>query len=102
SPLTITQPDSDVLVGSGNSAADQVQRQYLPRAIAYLSLFLLTQWWFLSPRGSWRIGAGLTREPPPRRAAIAAGFIGMLLCVGLIATVMELPDWWVRLTTTDG
>jgi hypothetical protein len=66
-------------------------------------LFLLTQWWFLSPRGSWRIGAALgAGSPPPRRAAIAAGFIGMLLCIGLIATVMELADWWLKFTTEDG
>jgi hypothetical protein len=90
---------------NGRIASDDrdVLSQYVPRACAYLALFLLTQWWFLSPRGNWRIGVATgAAEPPPRRAAVAAGFIGMLLCVGLIATVMELADWWLALTTENG
>ena len=60
SPLTLTEPSGELRGGSGHSDEDTVQRQYLPRAIGYFCFFLLTQWWFLSPRGSWRIGAALT------------------------------------------
>ena len=82
-----------------NTALSQtdIQHRYLYEALAYLGLFLLTQWWFLSPRGSWRIRLSL-EGPPPRRAALAAGFIGMLLSIGLLATLMELPGWWLKLT----
>ena len=97
SPLSITGADGDL------RSNDDVLKQYIPRGAAYLGLFLLTQWWFLSPRGSWRIGVAMgASSPPPRRAAIAAGFIGMLLCVGLIAALFELPDWWLKLTTERG
>jgi hypothetical protein len=77
---------------------DRIQQHYWAEALAYLAIFLLTQWWFLSPRGSWRIRMSL-EGPPPRRAALAAGFIGMLLSIGLLATLMEIPDWWLKLTT---
>lgn len=78
-----------------------VRLAYLPKALLYLALFLFTQWIFLCPRGSWRIRTSQD-GPPGRRAAIAAGFIGMLLSIGLLATLMELPGWWVRLTTSGG
>jgi hypothetical protein len=74
---------------------------YLPEALLYFGIFLLTQWLFLCPRGSWRIGAS-QNDPPGRRAAVAAGFIGMLLSIGFLATLMELPGWWVSLTTEGG
>jgi len=74
---------------------------YAPRAFAYLAVFLLSQWLFLMPRGSWRIGMP-SDDPPPKRSAIAAGLIGMLLSIGLLATLMEIPDWWLRLTTEGG
>lgn len=80
-----------------NLSDTDIQRRYLSEAIAYFGVFLLTQWWFLSPRGSWRIRLSL-EGPPPRRSAIAAGFIGMLLSVGLLATLMEIPNWWLRFT----
>jgi hypothetical protein len=102
SPLTLTQEYVDQDGRPRLEDDEDVSRQYLPRAILYLGLFLLTQWWFLSPRGSWRIATTRTAAPPPRRAALAAGFVGMLLCTGVIATVMELPDWWLRLTTEGG
>jgi hypothetical protein len=99
-PLTVPQPQPDGSVTLMGGEAEQ--RQYLPRALVYLCLFLLTQWWLLSPRGSWRIGLAITAAPPPKRAAVAAGFIGMLLSIGVIATLMELPNWWLQLTTVGG
>jgi hypothetical protein len=107
SPMLLTD-NSDAANTSGRLGTrdEDLLRQYTPRACGYLALFLITQWWFLSPRGSWRIGTSRARggdeQPPPRRAAIAAGFLGMLLCTGLIATILELPDWWTKLTTRNG
>lgn len=76
---------------------DAVQHRYLFHAAGYLALFLLTQWMFLVPRGRWRIEM-LGGGPITPRFAIAAGMIAMLLTIGLIATLMELPDWWTAAT----
>ena len=60
---------------------------------AFLGLLLLTQWAFLRPvrRGALR-GDGSVR---PRWHAVAAvAFVAMLLCTALVATVLEMPDWW--------
>jgi hypothetical protein len=88
---------------SGPTDADisAIRLAYLPEALLYFAVFLLTQWIFLCPRGSWRIRTS-PDVPPSRGAALAAGFIGMLLSVGLLATLMELPGWWVKLTTEGG
>jgi hypothetical protein len=102
SPLTLVEETPDAEGVRHLDGGEAVAAQYLPRAAAYLGLFLVTQWWFLSPRGTWRIGVARTAAPPPKRAAVAAGFMGMLLCTGLIATVMEVPDWWLRFTTDGG
>jgi len=77
------------------------QNAYLPKALVYLALFLGTQWLFLCPRGGWRIRLS-TEGPPPFKSALAAGFIGMLLSIGLLATLMEIPNWWLALTTESG
>jgi hypothetical protein len=99
SPITLTKTvDGKQVVDSQDEAH---LHQYLPRGLIYLFLFLLTQWWFLSPRGTWRIALS-TDGPIPKRSAIAAGFIGMLLCIGLLATFMELPDLWLKITTERG
>jgi hypothetical protein len=78
-----------------------IRRGYLPEGLLYLAMFLLTQWAFLCPRGNWRIRTSQD-GPPGRRAAMAAGFIGMLLSIGAIATLMELVGWWIKLTMPDG
>src|SRR5437016_2440230 len=62
SPLTVSMADGGHRIASDDR---RVLEQYLPRGCAYLGLFLLTQWWFLSPRGSWRIGAALGAASPP-------------------------------------
>lgn len=82
---------------NGTLSNDQIQHIYWFQAAFYFGLFLFMQWLFLSPRGSWGIGLAL-QGPPPRRAALAAGFIGMLLSIGLFATLMEIPNWWMKLT----
>jgi hypothetical protein len=79
---------------------DNLQSIYIPEGAGYLAIFLASQWLFLVPRGRWRLesigGGRLTRT-----SALAAGFIAMLLTVGLLATLMELPGWWRTMTLVD-
>jgi hypothetical protein len=77
------------------------QWAYLPRAMGYFAVFLVSQWLFLMPRGAWRIEVA-TDSPPTRRSAIAAALIGTILSIGVLATLMELPNWWLKLTTESG
>jgi hypothetical protein len=85
--------------GAHNSDEEQLHAQqvYAPEAAGYLAVFLLSQWLFLRPRGRLRLeaigGGRLTKA-----SAVAAGMIAMLLTIGLLATLMEIPDWWRRIT----
>lgn len=58
-----------------------------------VGLILLAQWAFLRPSRAWipRLAA---HGRPLRAAVIAAAAMAMLLSVGLIALLLELPDWW--------
>ena len=94
---TPASPVNSVMINRDSEA----QWEYLPRAAGYFAVFLLSQWVFLMPRGSWRIEVR-SELPPSRRSAVAAGLIGMMLSIGLIATLMELPNWWVELTAEKG
>src|SRR5262245_31101561 len=67
---------------------------HIPFAIAVLLVVLLAQWLALSPKGSWRIGLD-NGKPLPLKSAMSAAFIGMLLSIGLLATIMELLDLWI-------
>jgi len=69
---------------------------YLLHALLYLGLFLLMQWLFLMPRGSWRLTLNVEGRPL-RRAAVAGGFVAMLLSAGLMAVLL---DW--RWTSIEG
>ena len=94
----IGTPASPINTALGN---ERIRDQYIPRAAVYFAIFLFSQWLFLMPRGSWKIWLP-SDEPPPRRSAMAAGLVGVLLSVGLLATLMEIPDWWLGLTTEKG
>jgi hypothetical protein len=79
---------------------DGDEARYKWQAAGYLAVFLLTQWLFLLPRGSWRIR--LMDEPRPMKwAIILAGLIAMLISVGLLATVLDLGGHWERLAGLD-
>lgn len=59
----------------------------------YLGVLLIAQWAFLRPRQRW--GMRLAQKGRPMKSAIvAAALMGMLLSVGFIATLLELPHWW--------
>ncbi len=86
---------------------NNIRLDYAVHAAGYLLIFLLTQWLFLMPRGSWRINlSGESR--PMKRAVIVAALMAMLLSAGLLATLAEwpfpakvatdLPTLWMRLT----
>lgn len=73
---------------------------YLSECACFLGLVLLTQWLFLRPRGTWTVS--LREEGRPLLAAsIGAAFCAMLLSVGLVATLLEIPDWWNGYVTDD-
>ena len=70
---------------------------YTIQASSYLIILLITQWLFLRRRGSWRLES-LGGDKLTPASAIIAGLVAMLLCIGLLATLMELPNWWHKLT----
>lgn len=66
----------------------------------YIGLFLLTQWAFLAPQRGRRIELTST-DRPLWRSVIAAGLMAALLTTGLIAVLLELPDWWGMLVDAE-
>lgn len=58
-----------------------------------LGLLLVLQWLFLRPSRGWTIRMA-RKARPMRTSVIAAGFMAMLLTAGLIAALMELPNWY--------
>jgi hypothetical protein len=60
----------------------------------FLGLMLLAQWAFLRPVR--RIALHGTAAPRPRwHAVVAVAFVATLLCTAMVATLLELPNWWV-------
>ncbi|NBC10458.1 MAG: hypothetical protein GVY24_01820 [Planctomycetes bacterium] len=65
---------------------------YLNAAVV-LGLLLLIQWLFLRPTRGWSVRMA-RKARPMMTSLLAAGFMAMLLTVGLIITLLELPNWW--------
>jgi hypothetical protein len=59
-------------------------------------VLLLAQWAFLRPGGGWTVRV-TTVGRPLRTAVIAAALMAMLLTIGAIALLLELPDWWATI-----
>ena len=59
----------------------------------YLGLFLLTQWFFLFPRGKLRLTVAGTGRPMALAVAVAA-LMAAMLSVGLLATILHLAGKW--------
>jgi formylglycine-generating enzyme required for sulfatase activity len=75
---------------------DRIGVGYHGYALFFLGLLLLAQWAFLRPRGKWAFR--LTGKGRPMRSAVlAAAFMAMLLTVGLLAALLEIPNWWRNL-----
>ncbi len=58
-----------------------------------LGLLLLAQWAFLRPGGGWTVRVTAVGRPL-KSAVIAAALMAMLLTIGAIALLLELPNWW--------
>jgi hypothetical protein len=69
------------------------ESSYIGDAIGYVGLFFLTQWWFLSPRGQWKI-AVTTQGRSMKRAVVVAALMVTFLTAGLVATLLEIPNLW--------
>ncbi len=66
---------------------------YTLNLVLVLGLLLLAQWAFLRPARTWT--PKLTTEGRPLKSAvIAAAAMAMLLTVGAIFLLLEVPDWW--------
>ena len=70
---------------------DDVEEPWI--GVPYLGVFLVTQWFFLRPRKGLAVRLMSTGRPM-RRAVVAAGFIAMLVTAGMVATLLEIPNWW--------
>jgi hypothetical protein len=64
----------------------------------YLGLFFFAQWLFLAPCRNWAVRLNETGRPM-KRAVIVAALVAALLSIALIATLLELPDWWGGVVT---
>lgn len=79
----------------GQLGVDQEQVTIGTNGLSIVGAVLWLQWWFLRPRGKWVIH--LTEHGRPLKGAIvAASAMAMLLTVGLLATLLELGNWWER------
>jgi len=65
-----------------------------------VGLLLLLQWAFLRPSKGWTIQLA-TEGRPLKSSIIAAGVMSMLLTTGLIALLLELPNWWEPIMDTE-
>lgn len=63
---------------------------------AYFGLFLLAQWFFLGPRGAWRIKLNDSGRPLSTSILVAA-LAAALLSIGLLASITQWTGTWVRI-----
>jgi len=61
--------------------------------VIVLGLLLLAQWAFLRPGKGWKVRMD-TVGRPLKTSVFAAGVVAMLLTVGFVALLLELPNWW--------
>lgn len=73
---------------------------FIANGLIWAGLLLLMQWLFLRPVGKWRIRLA-DKGRPMRSAVAAAAFAAMLLTVGLLATLLELPNLWQHVVTDE-
>ena len=69
---------------------------YVFWAAGYLGIFLITQWFFLGPRGTWSVRLGATGRPL-KLSVLLAALMAALLTVGLLATIAEVAGVWQRI-----
>ena len=65
-------------------------------ASGYLGIFLVTQWFFLGPRGRWRVRLSAAGRPL-KPSVLTAALMAVLLTVGLLATVAQVAGGWQKI-----
>jgi len=73
---------------------------YIANTIIFFGLLLLSQWAFLRPSKGLTIRLA-TEGRPLKSSVIAAGIAAMLLTVGLIALLIEIPNWYEPIMNSD-
>ena len=83
------------LIGTplGLGLEHQESGTYAINALVVVGLILLAQWFFLRPRGAW-VARLTTQGRPLRSSVLIASAMAMLLSLGAIALILELPDVW--------
>lgn len=83
-----------------NKLAGDSELAYGINVVVVLGLVLLAQWAFLRPGKGWTIRMA-TVGRPLKTSIFAAGVIAMLLTVGFVALLLELPNWWEDIMGAD-
>ena len=73
---------------------------YTVSLVLVVGLLLLAQWAFLRP-GRGFLGRMTARGRPMRSAVLVAALMAALLTTGLVALLLELPNWW-EVLMSDG
>ncbi len=81
------------LIGTVLNFSSDCELAYGINVVIVLGLVLLAQWAFLRPSKGWTIRM-VTVGRPLKTSVFAAGVIAMLLTVGFVAILLELPNWW--------
>lgn len=61
-----------------------------------LGALLIAQWGFLRPSHGWTTQL-TTVAGPLKTAVVSAALMAMLLSIGLVSLVLEIPGWWISL-----
>ena len=69
--------------------------------VLVIGLLLLAQWAFLRPGRAWTARLA-TKGRPLKSAVLAAAAMAMLLTVGFITLLLEIPDWWDGFWSDEG
>ena len=88
------------LVGTVLIYSRERELAYGINVLVVLGLILLAQWAFLRPGKGWTIRM-VTVGRPLKTSVFAAGVIAMLLTVGFITILLELPNWWQGIISAD-
>ena len=102
-PLLSSAEDFAGLFGTvliANKLASDNKSFYFINVVIVLGLLLLAQWAFLRPGKGWRIRM-VTVGRPLKTSVFAAGVIAMLLTVGFVALLLELPNWWESIMSVE-
>jgi hypothetical protein len=75
--------------GDGNNS----ELYYYANLAAVVGWIILAQWAFLRPGKGWKIQVN-TVGRPMKTSVFAAALMAMLLTTGMIALLLELPNWW--------